>query len=51
MTYSHAGRQYVAVVTGGGKVTTDLLIGNDPRLQYIKNVPLGGTMTVFGLFD
>jgi alcohol dehydrogenase (cytochrome c) len=51
MTYSHGGRQYVAVVTGGGKVTTDLLIGNDPKLQYIKNVPLGGTMTVFGLFD
>jgi alcohol dehydrogenase (cytochrome c) len=51
MTYSHGGRQYVAVVTGGGKVTIDLLIGNDPKLQYIKNVPLGGTMTVFGLFD
>jgi hypothetical protein len=41
----------VAAVTGGGKVTGDLLIGKDPRLQYIKNIPLGGTLTVFGLFD
>ena len=44
-------RQYIAVVTGGGKVTIDFLIGNDPKLQYIKNVPLGGTLTVFGLFE
>lgn len=51
VTYSVGGKQYVAVVTGGGQVTTDLLIGKDPKLQYIKNVPLGGTLTVFGLFD
>jgi alcohol dehydrogenase (cytochrome c) len=51
ITYSVSGRQYLAVVTGGGKVTTDLVIGNDPKLQYIKNVPLGGTLNVFGLFD
>ncbi len=51
ITYAAGGRQYIAVVTGGGKVITDLLIGNDPKLQYIKNIPLGGTLTVFGLFD
>ena len=51
VTYSVGGRQYVAAVTGGGKVTGDLLIGKDPRLQYVKNIPLGGTLTVFGLFD
>jgi hypothetical protein len=45
------GRQYVAVVTGGGKLTTNDLVGKDPRLQYLKNVPLGGTLNVFGLFD
>jgi alcohol dehydrogenase (cytochrome c) len=51
ITYSMGGKQYVAVVTGGGKVTGDLLIGKDPRLQFLKNLPLGGTLTVFGLFD
>jgi alcohol dehydrogenase (cytochrome c) len=51
ITYSAGGRQYLAVVTGGGKVTTGDLVGNDPKLQYIKNVPIGGTLTVFGLFD
>jgi alcohol dehydrogenase (cytochrome c) len=51
VTYSVGGRQYVAAVTGGGKVTSDHLIGKDPRMQYLKNVPLGGTLTVFGLFD
>jgi alcohol dehydrogenase (cytochrome c) len=51
ITYAAGGKQYLAVVTGGGKVTTDLLIGDDPKLQYIKNVPLGGTLTVFGLFE
>jgi alcohol dehydrogenase (cytochrome c) len=51
ITYTVGGKQYVAVVTGGGRVTTDLLVGNDPKLQYIKNVPLGGTLTVFGLFE
>jgi alcohol dehydrogenase (cytochrome c) len=51
ITYSSGGRQYIAVVTGGGKLMTDFLIGKDPKLQYLKNVPLGGTLTVFGLFD
>jgi alcohol dehydrogenase (cytochrome c) len=51
ITYAAGGRQYLAVVTGGGKVTADLLIGDDPKLQYLKNVPLGGTLTVFGLFE
>ncbi|MBI4608187.1 MAG: PQQ-dependent dehydrogenase, methanol/ethanol family [Candidatus Rokubacteria bacterium] len=51
ITYSVGGKQYVAVLNGGGKVTGDLLVGNDPRLQYLKNVPVGGTLTVFGLFD
>jgi len=51
ITYAAGGKQYVAVVTGGGKVTADLLIGEDPKLQYLKNVPLGGTLTVFGLFE
>ena len=51
ITYAAGGKQYLAVVTGGGKVTADLLIGEDPKLQYLKNVPLGGTLTVFGLFE
>jgi alcohol dehydrogenase (cytochrome c) len=51
MTFSVDGRQYVAVATGGGRVTGDLLAGDDPRLQYMKNVPLGGWVTVFGLFE
>jgi alcohol dehydrogenase (cytochrome c) len=51
ITYAAGGKQYLAVVTGGGKVTADLLIGDDPKLQYLKNVPLGGTLTVFGLFE
>jgi hypothetical protein len=45
------GRQYVAVVSGGGKVTINDLVGKDPRLQYLKDVPLGGTLNVFGLFE
>jgi alcohol dehydrogenase (cytochrome c) len=51
ITYSIGGKQYIAVVTGGGKVTTDLLVGKDPRLQFLKDLPLGGTLNVFGLFD
>jgi alcohol dehydrogenase (cytochrome c) len=51
ITYSVGGKQYVAVVTGGGKVTGDLLVGDDPKLQYLKSIPLGGTLTVFGLFE
>lgn len=51
ITFAVGGKQYVAVVTGGGKVTADLLMGDDPKLQYLKNVPLGGTLTVFGLFE
>jgi alcohol dehydrogenase (cytochrome c) len=51
ITYSMGGKQYIAVVTGGGKVTTDLLAGKDQRLQFLKDLPLGGTLNVFGLFD
>jgi alcohol dehydrogenase (cytochrome c) len=51
ITFAVGGKQYVAVVTGGGRVTGDLLAGDDPKLQYLKNVPLGGTLTVFGLFE
>lgn len=51
ITYSAGGRQYIAVVTGGGKITTDMLISKEPKLQYLKNVPLGGTLNVFGLFE
>ncbi len=51
ITYAVGGKQYVAVVTGGGRVTGDLLVGDDPKLQYLKNIPLGGTLTVFGLFE
>lgn len=51
ISFAVGGKQYVAVVTGGGRVTGDLLVGDDPKLQYLKNVPLGGTLTVFGLFD
>jgi alcohol dehydrogenase (cytochrome c) len=51
ITFSVGGKQYLAVVSGGGRVTTDLLLGDDPKLRYLKNVPLGGTLTVFGLFE
>jgi alcohol dehydrogenase (cytochrome c) len=51
ITFSVGGKQYVAVLNGGGKITGDLLVGDDPKLQYLKNVPVGGTLTVFGLFD
>ena len=51
ITFAVGGKQYVAAITGGGKVTGDLLVGEDPKLQYLKNVPLGGTLTVFGLFE
>lgn len=51
ISFGVGGKQYIAVVTGGGRVTGDLLVGDDPKLQYLKNVPLGGTLTVFGLFE
>jgi alcohol dehydrogenase (cytochrome c) len=51
VTYSVGGKQYVAVVSGGGKVTINDLVGKDPRLQYLKDVPIGGTLNVFGLFE
>jgi alcohol dehydrogenase (cytochrome c) len=51
VSFSVGGKQYIAAITGGGKVTGDLLVGDDPKLQYLKNVPLGGTLTVFGLFE
>ncbi|MBI4638979.1 MAG: PQQ-dependent dehydrogenase, methanol/ethanol family [Candidatus Rokubacteria bacterium] len=51
VTFSVGGKQYLAVVTGGGKITGDLLVGDDPKLQYLKNLPVGGTLTVFGLFE
>jgi alcohol dehydrogenase (cytochrome c) len=51
ISFGLGGKQYIAVVTGGGKVTGDLLVGEDPKLQYLKNIPLGGTLTVFGLFE
>lgn len=51
ITFSVGGKQYLAVVGGGGKVTGDLLVGNDPKLQFLKNVPVGGVLTVFGLSD
>jgi alcohol dehydrogenase (cytochrome c) len=51
ISYSVGGKQYIAVITGGGKVTGDLLVGDDPKLQYLKSIPLGGTLTVFGLFE
>ena len=31
----------IAVVTGGGKVTTDFLIGNDPKLHISRTFPSG----------
>lgn len=51
VTFSVGGKQYVAVVGGGGKITGDLLVGDDPKLQFLKNVPVGGVLTVFGLSD
>jgi alcohol dehydrogenase (cytochrome c) len=51
ITFAVGGKQYVAAITGGGKVTGDLLVGDDPKLQYLKSIPLGGTLTVFGLFE
>jgi len=51
ISFGVGGKQYIAVVTGGGKVTGDLLVGDDPKLQYVKSIPIGGTLTVFGLFE
>ncbi|MCL6650247.1 MAG: PQQ-binding-like beta-propeller repeat protein [Chloroflexi bacterium] len=51
MSFAVNGKQHIAVITGGGKVTGDLLVGDDPKLQYLKSIPLGGTLTVFGLFE
>ena len=51
ITFSDGGKQYIAVVTGGSQVQDDLLIGKEPRFQYLKNIPLGGTLIVFGLFE
>jgi len=51
ISFGVGGKQYVAAITGGGKVTGDLLVGDDPKLQYLKSLPLGGTLTVFGLFE
>jgi alcohol dehydrogenase (cytochrome c) len=51
ISFAVGGKQYIAVVTGGGKVTGDLLVGDDPKLQYLKSIPVGGTLTVFGLFE
>lgn len=51
ISFAVNGKQHIAVITGGGKVTGDLLVGDDPKLQYLKSIPLGGTLTVFGLFE
>jgi alcohol dehydrogenase (cytochrome c) len=51
ITFSEGGKQYVAVVTGGSQAQDDFLIGKEPRFQYLKNVPHGGTLIVFGLFE
>ena len=51
ISFAVGGKQYIAVVTGGGKITGDLLVGDDPKLQYLKSLPVGGTLTVFGLFE
>jgi alcohol dehydrogenase (cytochrome c) len=50
ISFAIGNKQYIAVITGGGTVTGDLLVGKDPKLQYLKNVPVGGTLAVFGLF-
>lgn len=46
ITYSASGRQYIAVSDRRRKDDDGFL-----ELQYLKNVPLGGTLAVFGLFD
>ena len=51
VSFGIGAKQYIAVITGGGKVTGDLLVGDDPKLQYLKSIPVGGTLTVFGLFE
>jgi alcohol dehydrogenase (cytochrome c) len=49
VTYSFGGKQHVVVVTGGSQVQLDFMVGKDPRFQYLRNIPLGGTVVVFGL--
>jgi alcohol dehydrogenase (cytochrome c) len=51
ITFSDGGKQYVAVVTGGGGAQEEFLIGKEPRFQYLRNIPMGGTLMVFGLFE
>src|SRR6266540_3410264 len=51
ITFSEGGKQYVAVVTGGSQAQEEFLIGKEPRFQYLRNIPQGGTLVVFGLFE
>ena len=48
ITYSAGGRQNIAVVTGGGKMTTDFLIGKDPKLNTGRTSLLAGPSTFLG---
>jgi alcohol dehydrogenase (cytochrome c) len=51
ITFSQGGKQYVAVVAGGTSAQEEFMIGKEPRFQYLRNVPQGGTLVVFGLFE
>jgi hypothetical protein len=39
------------VVAGGTSAQEEFMIGKEPRFQYLRNVPQGGTLVVFGLFE
>ncbi len=51
ISFGLGGKQYIAAITGGRKVGIDELVGDDPKLQYLWSIPVGGTLTVFGLFE
>jgi alcohol dehydrogenase (cytochrome c) len=51
ITFSDGGKQYIAAVAGGSQAQEDFLIGKEPRFQYLRNYPMGGTLVVFGLAE
>lgn len=50
ITYSVGGKQYIAVIAGG-KDRALIFAAKEPKLDHMKNTPLGGVLAVFGLPD
>lgn len=50
ISYSVGGKQYVAVIAGG-KDRSLIFAAKEPKLDHMKNTPLGGILAVFALPD